>query len=85
MSWSISKTIGEADKVRAAVAPEFDSAAKNYTGTPEEQDVLAAKASVLAWLDTVPEGHAAQVEACGFRGSGWLTIKVDCQAVKLVK
>lgn len=85
MSWSIQKQIGNADKVRAAVEPDFNNAAKNYAGTPEEQDILRAKESVFAWLDRVPDGKAAQVEACGSRGEGWLSIKVECSVIKLIQ
>jgi hypothetical protein len=83
MSWSISKTMGVASAVRAAVEPDFDRAAKSYAGTPEEADVVAAKTSVLAWLDKKPEGSGVIVEASGSRGDGWLSVKIDCHAVPL--
>lgn len=84
MSWSIQKKIGAPDKVRAAVEPEFDNAAKCYAGKPEEQDVLAAKAAVLSWLDEVPAGQAAIVEAHGSRGASWLTIDIHCSIASLL-
>lgn len=83
MSWSIQKTLGEPQRVLAAVEPLFDSSAKAYAGKPEEQDVLAAKAAVQSWLGEVPEGYAAVVEASGSRGTNWLSIKVECSAIRL--
>lgn len=84
MSWSIQKKIGTPDKMKEVLAPEFDAQAKNYAGKPEEQDVLAAKASVMSWLNEVPDGQVAMVEANGSRGAGWLSIKVECSALKLL-
>lgn len=86
MSWSIQKTIGEPARVRAVVEPQFKRAAESYEksgNTAEADDINSARVSVMNWLDQVPEGHAAVVEACGSRGAGWLSIKVDCSTVKL--
>lgn len=81
MSWSIAKLVGTPDKVAAVVGPQFDSAAKSYHGTAEEQDVLSAKDTVLSWLAAVPGGQVAIVEANGSRGTSWVSVHVTCTAV----
>lgn len=88
MSWSIGKVIGEPERVRAVVGPQFDAAARYYEGkggvSAEEQvDILNAKGQVMAFLDHAPKGHAVEVEANGSRGEGWLSVSVKCSAVKL--
>lgn len=86
MSWSIQKTIGEPARVRAVVEPQFNRAAESYEKSgniAEADDIRSARVSVLNWLDQVPEGLVASVEASGSRGAGWLGIKVDCSTVKL--
>jgi hypothetical protein len=85
MSWSVQKTIGEPARVRAVVEPAFDNAAKYYekTSPAEFADIIAAKERVLAWLDRVPDGQAAIVEANGSRGDGWMSLTITCSTVKL--
>lgn len=88
MSWSIGKVIGEPSRVRAVVESQFDAAAKYYEGkgdiaAHEQVDILNAKGQVLAFLQHVPEGYVAQVEASGSRGATWQTCSVNCNAIKL--
>lgn len=85
MSWSMSTKIGTPEKVRAAVITELDKSAAYYAGKTEEQDVLQAKARIVAWLDEQPtDCSGVQVDACGSRGAGWLSIKVECKQVPLL-
>lgn len=84
MSWSIQKRVGTPEGLRPIVTADFDRAAKMYDGKVEGNDVLAAKASVLAFLDTVPAGQAAIVEATGSRGERWLTISISCSTCELL-
>lgn len=83
MSWSVTKRVGLPEKLRTPVSDDFDRAAKYYKGTPEETDVLAAKQSVMDFLTAVTPGNAAVVEANGSRGAGWLTVTINCSAIKL--
>ena len=89
MSWGIQKIVGTVEKVRAAAAEAFDNAAKYYEGKTEGDDVKAAKARVLAWLDDckLTEGYGVMVEASGSQGANgstaWLNLKIECSTVKL--
>lgn len=86
MSWSIQKTVGAPDKVRAAIEPLFDQAAKCYAGKTEEQDVLSAKATVLAFLDEFQPpmpNYGVSVEASGSRGGTWCNVTIACWYVIL--
>lgn len=92
MSWSIGKIIGEPARVRAIVEPQFDSVAKSYgiraekgdkIAGHEQVDILNVKGQVLAFLDSVPEGYVAEVEANGSRGASWLNVSVRCATLKL--
>jgi hypothetical protein len=66
MSWSIAAT-GTKDEVKAMIASQAQSAAANYAGKPEADDVVAAKDRVLALVDAlvVKDGEAVGANAYG--------------------
>lgn len=86
MSWSIQKTVGKPDKVKAQIAPQFDSASRSYSGKTEQKDVESARIAVNSWLDECNCGasEGVTVEASGSRGEGWVNVTVLCGKLALV-
>lgn len=85
MSWSVSK-MGSKDKVREAVAKDFDRCAANYAGKEEEQDVLAVKERALAAIDELdtPAGIGVSISASGSRGAWSTTFTLQVQRIELL-
>ena len=73
MSWSVNAE-GTKEEVSAKVAKDLDQCAGYYTaiGDPEQQDIFAVKARVLALVAamTVPDGKRVHVEANGSHSWG---------------
>ena len=73
MSWSITAD-GTKEDVCAKVVKDLDQAAGYYTtiGDPEQQDIFAVKARLLALVAvmTVPDGKRVHVEANGSHSWG---------------
>lgn len=86
MSWSVSKVMGSVDKVRPVAASAFDNAARSYEGKTEANDVLAAKAAVMSFLDEAKcaEGQGVVVEANGSRGESWVSVSITCNKIALL-
>lgn len=90
MSWNVTR-MGKKEVIRPLLEADFDAAAKGYTGTEEEQDVLAAKKSALAAVDAFEpqEGNSAHianalsVKAYGSRSKGYVSMHVDVSGVHL--
>ncbi len=84
MSWSVYKKVGTVEKMKAYCETQFDQAAKSYAGQPEGDDVIAAKASVMTWLNALSADQIVMVEANGSRGGNWLSLKIQCDKLDML-
>ena len=86
MSWGILIHGKPGDALNAAVNTALDNALKNYSGTPEGDDIESARRTILSATGAFKDGSYANgyaIDAGGSRGNG-ANLKVTITPIRIV-